>query len=89
MAVAFGLDEQAALRSVTQWPAEILGIADRVGSLAEGLEATFFVTEGDPLEITSPVVQTFVRGERFEPTEDRQYQLWQKYRARPKPTDEN
>lgn len=49
MAVRNGLDAEAALRSITIEPAEILGIADRVGSISVGKDADFVLTEGDPL----------------------------------------
>ena len=53
LAVRFGLSPQAALRAVTRDPAEILGIADRVGRLAPGLDADVVVWSGEPLEMAT------------------------------------
>ncbi|MGQ0628066.1 MAG: amidohydrolase family protein, partial [Phycisphaerales bacterium] len=44
MAAAHGLDMESAIRSVTQWPAEILGVGSVVGTLDAGKEATLIVT---------------------------------------------
>ncbi len=83
MAAAFGLPEDVALRSVTLTPAEILGVADRVGSLAPGKDASFFVSNGDPLEIRTSIERVFVRGEEIDLERDRQRQLWRRYANRP------
>jgi imidazolonepropionase-like amidohydrolase len=84
-AVAFGLPRDAALRALTLGAAEILGIADRVGSLTAGKEATFFVTTGDLLDIRSRVERVVVRGVEYDLARDPQRQLWQRYRDRPAP----
>ncbi|TVP58566.1 MAG: hypothetical protein EA351_03380 [Gemmatimonadales bacterium] len=60
--MAFGLSPDQALRSVTIDVAEILGIADRVGSLAEGKDATLLITTGHPLEYTSAIERAFIEG---------------------------
>jgi len=83
MAVAFGLPEEVALRAITLTPAELLGVGDRVGSLAPGKEATFFVADGDPLEIESAIQRVFVRGSEIDLERDRQRQLWRRYSIRP------
>jgi imidazolonepropionase-like amidohydrolase len=85
MAVAFGLPRDAAHRALTSDAAEILGIADRVGSLAPGLEATFFVADGDPLDIRTHIERAVIRGAEVDLERDPQRQLWERYRARPAP----
>lgn len=85
MAAAFGLPDDAALKSVTLWPAEILGVADRVGSLEPGKEATFFVSDGDPLEITTRIERAWIAGSEVDMSEDHQKRLYEKYRNRPLP----
>jgi imidazolonepropionase-like amidohydrolase len=85
MAAAFGLPRDEALRSVTLSAAEILGAADHVGSLEPGKEATFIVTDGDPLEILTTIERVFVRGREIDPSGDRQRRLYERYRARPTP----
>ncbi|MEO8494149.1 MAG: amidohydrolase family protein, partial [Planctomycetota bacterium] len=44
MAAAFGLPHEEALKSITSYPAEILGVAQRVGTLERGRDATFIIT---------------------------------------------
>lgn len=62
MAAAFGLPRDAALRAVTLSPAELLGVADRVGSLDPGKRADVIVTDDDPLELRSHVRFEFIDG---------------------------
>lgn len=84
-AAAFGLPREAALRSVTLSPAEILGVADHVGSLDAGKEATFFVSNGDPLEIRTSIERVWVQGREVDLTKRHQYRLYEKYDNRPRP----
>lgn len=65
-AVAYGLSPEDALRSVTLSAAEILGVADRVGSLDVGKDATLIVTNGDPLETTTSVQRAWIQGRRVQ-----------------------
>ncbi|HEY6843676.1 MAG TPA: amidohydrolase family protein, partial [Thermoanaerobaculia bacterium] len=51
MCAAFGLPKDEALKAVTINPAEIFGVADKIGSLEVGKMANLIVTNGDPLEI--------------------------------------
>lgn len=79
-AAAFGLDREQALRAVTLSVAELLGIADRVGSLEKGKEATFVVSRGDLLDMrSSVVVDAYVRGRRVDLDADKQKQLYRTY----------
>jgi imidazolonepropionase-like amidohydrolase len=78
MAVAFGLPAEVALEAITLAPAEILGVADRVGSLEKGKDATFIITDGDPLETTTQVEAAFVQGRPVD-LNDRHKRLWKKY----------
>jgi imidazolonepropionase-like amidohydrolase len=63
MAKTRGLDAGAALASVTENAARILGVADRVGSLAAGKDADLVVLSGDPLGASASVLATWVDGE--------------------------
>lgn len=67
LTVAYGLPYEEALKALTLYPAQIFGVADSLGSLEVGKEATFFLSRGDPLQVRSPVVSIFVRGRRYEP----------------------
>lgn len=82
MAAAFGLPKEEALKAVTIYPAEILGIADRVGSIEQGKIANLIVTDGDPLEIRTQVKHVFING-RDVPLTSRHTELYEKYKARP------
>ncbi len=82
-AVAFGLPHDEALKSVTLYPAEIYGLADRLGSIAEGKEASLFVATGDILDIRSQVKHVWIKGEAVDLT-NHQTRLYEKYRSRPK-----
>lgn len=84
-AVAYGLPRDAALRAMTLDAATILGVGDRIGSLESGKEATFLVTDGDPLDVRSHVVRAFIRGREVD-LSNRQERLFEKYRSRPRPT---
>jgi imidazolonepropionase-like amidohydrolase len=74
IAVQNGMDYQAALQGLTIIPARMLGVDDRIGSLATGKDADIVLYRGDPLEITSPVEMVFIDGvmvferEEFDPT---------------------
>jgi imidazolonepropionase-like amidohydrolase len=61
-AVAYGLPYDVALRSVTLTPAEILGVADVLGSIEKGKRANLVVTDGDILEIATRVKRVFIGG---------------------------
>ncbi len=63
VAAANGLGLENALRTVTIDAAQILGIADRVGSLAEGKDADLVLFDGDPFEYTSHVCTVIAGGE--------------------------
>lgn len=58
-----GLDEETALRAITLSAAEIVGVDDRVGSIAPGKDADFVVLSGPPLVATTNVTATWVDGE--------------------------
>ena len=51
-AVRGGMDWLEAIKSITIYPAKIIGIQDRVGSLEEGKDADFVIFEKDPLDIS-------------------------------------
>lgn len=83
MAAAFGLDRDEALRSVTLYPAQILGVADRVGSIEPGKVADLVVADGDLLEDTTHVEQVWIAGRQIS-METKQTRLFHKYDSRPR-----
>jgi imidazolonepropionase-like amidohydrolase len=83
-AVSYGLSWDDAIKAITLYPAQILGLADQLGTLEPGKLANLFVTNGDPLEIRTQVKYLFINGQ---PTslENRHHQLYEKWRGRPHP----
>ena len=79
---AFGLPKDVALRSVTIAPAQIFGLADKIGSLETGKLANIIMTDGDPLEIVTHVRRLFIGGEEIT-LDTNQTLLWEKFKARP------
>jgi imidazolonepropionase-like amidohydrolase len=80
-AAAYGLPKDEALKAITLSPAQIFGVADRVGSLDPGKDATLIVTTGDPLEIESNVVLEFIQGKKID-LSSRHTILYEKYREK-------
>lgn len=80
-AAAYGLPRDEALKSITLYAAEILGIADRIGTLEVGKDATLIVTDGDPLEIPTQVEMEFIQGRRID-LGDRHKTLYRKYQEK-------
>lgn len=77
--VAYGLSKEAALSAITLHTAQILGIADRVGSLEVDKEATFIVSEGDVLDMrTSIITEAYMMG-RVVDLGNKQKELYKKY----------
>lgn len=62
IAARYGLAPELALRSVTINAAEILGIAERLGSIEPGKDADLVILSGDPLELTSGVEMVIIDG---------------------------
>jgi imidazolonepropionase-like amidohydrolase len=60
---ARGVSEAGVLRAITETPARIFGLDDRVGKIAPGLDADLVVFEGDPFRSMSRVVSTMIDGE--------------------------
>lgn len=77
-AVAYGLPPEEGLKSVTLYPAQILGVADRLGTIEKGKDATLFVATGDPLETPTQITHAWIQGRRVDLT-SRHTQLNQKY----------
>jgi imidazolonepropionase-like amidohydrolase len=81
-AVAYGMSWDDALRAVTLTPAEVFGVADRIGSLQAGRDANVVIWSGDPFEFTTVPEHVFVRGREYlQP--DRQQMLTDRYKTLP------
>jgi len=81
---AFGLPYDEAVRGLTLNAARMLGVADRVGSLEPGKDATLVITDGDILDLKSQVRRMWIRGREVD-LSSRHTRLYEKYRKRPAP----
>ncbi len=82
MSVAWGMNRDEALKALTINAAEILGVADRVGSIEKGKDANLFIAKGDPLEIRTQVTHVIIEG-RDVGLANKHQALFEKYMARP------
>jgi imidazolonepropionase-like amidohydrolase len=83
-AVPFGLPHEEALRAVTINSAEILGVADRLGTIEPGKLGNLMITDGDPLEIQTQIEYVFINGIPVD-LDNRHRRLFEYYKARPQP----
>jgi imidazolonepropionase-like amidohydrolase len=83
-AVAYGLPYDEALKAVTLYPAQILGLAEQLGTIEPGKIADLIVTDGDPLAIPTQIRYLFING-RLTSTDNKQVRLYEQYRKRPRP----
>ncbi|MGQ0650039.1 MAG: amidohydrolase family protein [Gemmatimonadaceae bacterium] len=81
-AVSFGMPWDAALRAVTLTPAELYGVANRVGSLEAGKDATLVIWSGDPFEPATRAERVFVQGAEVQGP-SRQDELMLRYKSFP------
>jgi imidazolonepropionase-like amidohydrolase len=80
-AVAYGLPAEEGLKAVTLYPAQILGVADEVGSIDSGKRANLVLANGDLLQATTQVVGLFIDGRPLPPT-SKHTRLYERYRER-------
>jgi imidazolonepropionase-like amidohydrolase len=81
VAAAYGLDRDEALKAITLYPAQILGVADRIGSLEAGKDATLIITTGDPLEASTQITAAYIQGRSVD-LSNRHRRLWDKYKEK-------
>jgi imidazolonepropionase-like amidohydrolase len=80
-AASYGLGREDALKAVTIVPAEIFGVADRMGSIEAGKDATLFISDGDPFETKTNIKQVFIDGWKI-PMVSRQTELYDEFLKR-------
>ena len=83
-AIAFGLPESDALKGITLYPARILGMENRLGSIQPGKEASLFVCDGDIFDLRANVKRLWIAGQEVS-LESRHTRLYEKYKNRPLP----
>jgi imidazolonepropionase-like amidohydrolase len=81
MSSAYGLAKDEALKAVTLYPAEILGIADKMGSIDAGKVANLVVTDGDLLDARTNIKYLFING-RLLPLTSRHTELYEAFKNR-------
>lgn len=81
MAVSYGLPAEEGLKAVTLYPAEILGVADQLGTIEEGKRANLVLTDGDILQVATQIKGLFIHGQPVEPV-SKHTRLYQRYRER-------
>lgn len=72
--------------SITRKPALTWGMDDQMGQLEPGMEATFAIFDGDPLEVMGQTTLVIIKGEFIDPTE-RQELLRKRYKKLSKDKD--
>jgi imidazolonepropionase-like amidohydrolase len=80
-AIGFGLSPEDALRAITLSPAEIFGVANRVGSIDPGKDATLFIADGDILDTPTQVVQAWIQGRSVD-LSSKHTDLYEKYKTK-------
>jgi imidazolonepropionase-like amidohydrolase len=81
MAASYGLPVEEALKSVTLYPAQILGVADQLGSIETGKRANLVLTNGDLLQASTQVLAVIIDGKPLEPS-SKHTRLYERYRER-------
>jgi imidazolonepropionase-like amidohydrolase len=81
MAAAFGLPADEALKATTIYPAKIIGVADRLGTIEPGKIANLVITDGDMLEARTHVRHLFIDG-RLVPLVSRHTMLYEQFKDR-------
>lgn len=82
-AMAFGLPADEALKGITLYPAQLAGVADRLGSIEAGKVATLFSADGDILDIRANVKRMWLAGREIS-LESKHTRLYEKYKNRPR-----
>jgi imidazolonepropionase-like amidohydrolase len=80
-AAAYGMGREDALKAITIVPAEIFGVADKLGSIEQGKSATLFICNGDPFETKTQVSQVFIDGWQI-PMQSRQTLFYDEFLQR-------
>lgn len=80
-AAAYGMGKEEALKAVTINSAEVFGVADKLGSIEVGKDATLFVSTGDPFETRSQIRHVFIDGFRV-PMSNRHIRFYQEFLER-------
>jgi imidazolonepropionase-like amidohydrolase len=81
MSAAFGLPHDEAIKAVTLYPAQIMNVADRMGTIEAGKMANLVITDGDLLEARTHVRHLFIEGRQI-PLVSRHTELYEQFKDR-------
>ena len=79
---AYGGSAELALQMITENPAKILGIDDRYGTLEVGKSATFFISQGDALDMRGNQIEAAYIDGRAVELHTRQQELYERYKEK-------
>jgi imidazolonepropionase-like amidohydrolase len=81
-AASYGLTKEEALASITLNAAQILGVADKTGSIEVGKDANIIISEGDILDMKSSIVtKAFIQGRELI-LDDKHKQLNERFKSK-------
>jgi imidazolonepropionase-like amidohydrolase len=81
MAAAYGLPKEEALKAITLYPAQILGVERDLGSLEVGKIADLLLCDGDPLEFKTKIKKMYINGVDT-PLVSKHSELYDEYRKK-------
>lgn len=81
MAASFGLAREEALKAVTLYPAQIMGVADRLGTIEVGKVANLVIADGDILDARTHIRYLFINGRQL-PLTSRHTELYEQFKDR-------
>ena len=79
IAAQYGLSISTALKAITIYPAQILGVDNALGSIEPGKIANIAIFDGDPLQPLTKVTDVIIEGRQI-PMESFQTELYEKYK---------
>lgn len=86
-ALGYGLSYDEAVSSITLNTAKILGIESQCGSIEQGKDASFFISDGDALDMRSNnVIRAFIQGRDIN-LDNKQKELYRRFRSKYHPEE--
>jgi imidazolonepropionase-like amidohydrolase len=71
------------VKGITLYPAQVMGVGGRLGSIEVGKEASLFASDGKVLDIRATIKHVWIAGKEVS-LESRHTRLYEKYKSRPK-----
>lgn len=64
-AIANGLSEKEALKSLTYTPVQLINASDKLGSIKKGMVASFIITSGNVFDKKSTIYENWIQGKQY------------------------